>query len=75
MLQVEGNRLVSQSLRDIRLWDMEKAICLLNIPTASGSDQSGRCFQFQGDRLTSGSDVGSINEWDLRTGTLVSTIE
>jgi hypothetical protein len=48
MMQLEGNRMVSQSLKDIRLWDVEKANCVLNIPTSSYSGESGRCFQFQG---------------------------
>jgi WD40 repeat protein len=98
MMQIEGNRMISQSLKDIRLWDLENANCVLSIPTSTYSAESGRCFQFQGarththahtilnrpltitfgregDRLVSGSDIGSIHEWDLRTGKLVSTIE
>jgi len=101
MVQIEGNRMISQSLKDIRLWDLENANCVLSIPTSTYSAESGRCFQFQGththththntthvlnrpltttvgragNRLVSGSDIGSIHEWDLRTGKLVSTTE
>lgn len=75
MMQIEGNRMISQSLKDIRLWDLENANCVLSIPTSAYCAESGRCFQFQGDRLVSGSDIGSIHEWDLRTGKLVSTID
>ncbi|ELR20942.1 WD domain, Gbeta repeat-containing protein [Acanthamoeba castellanii str. Neff] len=71
MMQIEGNRMISQSLKDIRLWDLENANCVLSIPTSAYCAESGRCFQFQGDRLVSGSDIGSVHEWDLRTGKLV----
>ncbi len=52
MVQIEGNRMISQSLKDIRLWDLENANCVLSIPTSTYSAESGRCFQFQGTRNT-----------------------
>ena len=55
----------------IKFWDLGKGgQCIATLET---EDDCGRCFQFQGNRLVSGSDIGDVNEWDWRTQKLVNS--